>query len=305
MSESTTYQANGKLLISGEYLVLHGALSFALPLRFGQQMQISTAAGPLIRWTSSDPHGTWYRAEFSLPGPVKENLSREDRFIMRLLEAAGGLNPDFAARIQGTEVTVDANYPVQWGLGSSSTLIYLVACWAGINPFRLFHMVSRGSGYDLACAGRSNPLLYSRKGEAIMIRDIAAGRAVRQNALFAWLGNKQSSDTEVDRFLVEASPSPTDIALMDLLTLKIATADRAEELQEHMLRHESLLARILQREPLSARLSDFPGTVKSLGAWGGDFAMFVTDQPKEAVLPWFTEKGIFPVFTFDEIIAQK
>ncbi|HRY33987.1 MAG TPA: GYDIA family GHMP kinase [Bacteroidales bacterium] len=305
MTEPVKYKANGKLLISGEYLVLHGALSFALPLRFGQQMQLSPSAGPVIRWTSSDPHGTWYRAEFNLPGPVKANPGREDMFILRLLEAAGRLNPAFAAGLQGTGVSVDANYPVQWGLGSSSTLIYLVACWADVNPFRLFTMVSKGSGYDLACAGRSNPLLFSHKGDEIMIRDITPGKGIREHALFAWLGNKQSTDTEIDLFLETANPAPTDLALMDLLTLKIATADTADELQEQVLRHESLLARILQREPLSARLEDFPGAVKSLGAWGGDFAMFVTRQPKETILPWFREKEIYPVFTFDEIIASK
>ena len=38
LSFTTTYRANGKLLLTGEYLVLHGAKAIALPLKVGQQL---------------------------------------------------------------------------------------------------------------------------------------------------------------------------------------------------------------------------------------------------------------------------
>ena len=35
-----TYRANGKLLLTGEYLVLKGALALALPTKLGQTMTV-------------------------------------------------------------------------------------------------------------------------------------------------------------------------------------------------------------------------------------------------------------------------
>jgi len=36
-----SYESRAKLMISGEYLVLKGALSLAIPLRFGQKLLIT------------------------------------------------------------------------------------------------------------------------------------------------------------------------------------------------------------------------------------------------------------------------
>ena len=38
--ESQSYYSNGKLLITGEYAVLDGALSLALPTKFGQELNV-------------------------------------------------------------------------------------------------------------------------------------------------------------------------------------------------------------------------------------------------------------------------
>ena len=54
------FHANGKLLISGEYLVLDGALALAVPTRFGQNLQVTegkdgeacTGAAPTATGTS-------------------------------------------------------------------------------------------------------------------------------------------------------------------------------------------------------------------------------------------------------------
>ena len=43
----TTYYSNGKLLITGEYLVLDGAEALALPTKFGQNLIIENASGSI------------------------------------------------------------------------------------------------------------------------------------------------------------------------------------------------------------------------------------------------------------------
>ena len=45
-----TYRANGKLLLTGEYLVLKGALALALPTKLGQTMTVETVHAPSLRW---------------------------------------------------------------------------------------------------------------------------------------------------------------------------------------------------------------------------------------------------------------
>ena len=44
----------GKLLITGEYLVLDGAKAFALPLSCGQSLNYKEIDNNLIKWTSYD-----------------------------------------------------------------------------------------------------------------------------------------------------------------------------------------------------------------------------------------------------------
>jgi len=62
------YYSNGKFLISGEYLVLKGALAFAIPLKFGQSLQILPLINetPSINWKSFVKENLWFEARFSI-----------------------------------------------------------------------------------------------------------------------------------------------------------------------------------------------------------------------------------------------
>ena len=50
----TTFYSNGKLLITGEYLVLDGAKALALPTKFGQNLVVEKSNTHQIKWTSYD-----------------------------------------------------------------------------------------------------------------------------------------------------------------------------------------------------------------------------------------------------------
>jgi hypothetical protein len=45
--------------------------------------------------------------------------------------------------------------------------------------------------------------------------------------------------------------------------------------------------------------SDFKGEIKSLGAWGGDFVMVISESDPTA---YFSEKGFTTVISYDEMI---
>ena len=50
---------------------------------------------------------------------------------------------------------------------------------------------------------------------------------------------------------------------------------------------------------------DYEGAIKSLGAWGGDFALFVSKEDFHANKKWFQSKGYPVVMPFEEVIINR
>jgi len=57
-----TWYSNGKLLITGEYLVMEGALSLALPLNVGQSISAERNNNNHLFWQANKPDGNWFTA---------------------------------------------------------------------------------------------------------------------------------------------------------------------------------------------------------------------------------------------------
>ena len=87
------------------------------------------------------------------------------------------------------------------------------------------------------------------------------------------------------------------------LSSLICQAGSYDELFRLIEEHESVISSILKREPIIRRFPSFPGTAKSLGAWGGDFAMFVSGHAPEEVIKILRRLGFSEVFTFSELKA--
>ena len=60
------YYSYGKFLLTGEYLVLKGALALALPLKLGQSLQVSLADTDTHRlhWIAQQPDKLWFSVLF-------------------------------------------------------------------------------------------------------------------------------------------------------------------------------------------------------------------------------------------------
>ena len=55
------YYSNGKLLLTGEYVVLDGAKALAVPTKFGQLLNIKQGTNKQFKWTSLDFDATiWF-----------------------------------------------------------------------------------------------------------------------------------------------------------------------------------------------------------------------------------------------------
>ena len=297
--------ANGKLLISGEYLVLVGATALAFPVRFGQNLHADETEEQTLMWESFTPDGRWFTGKFDMGTfhVISTDEMKTAVNLKKLLKSARRLNPDFLAGQSGFRVCVRSDYPLEWGLGSSATLISLVARWANADAYELFRLNSTGSGYDIACAERLGLLYYRLLNGLPEIIPVKAGKALRKHTFFVYLGNKQDSTKEVGRFIAEKKYSEQDVEQVSRLSSFICQAETHEELIGLVDDHESILSKILQRDPIARRFPGFPGTVKSLGAWGGDFAMFVSGREQAEVVDILHRQGFSRVFSFSEIEA--
>ncbi len=295
MSEQRHF-AHGKILLSGEYAVLSGAKALALPTMLGQELRVADE-GEFIHWQSMDYLGKcWFTARFDLECEILETSTYQNaRFIQKMLRAAYRLSGIPARPIKFCSFL---EFPSNWGLGSSSSLTYLLASYFELDPFQLFFATQNGSGYDIACAGAQTPLFYQLEGSNPSW-ELTSLTAVYQNAEFIYLGQKQDSRKEVDRYH-QLKITAEQIKTISAISESLTQVSQVQELQFLMRKHESILESILKRPAVKAQLfQDYPGEIKSLGAWGGDFIMAVGENTRE----YFQSRGYDTILHYSELFC--
>ncbi|MCS7035135.1 MAG: GYDIA family GHMP kinase [Saprospiraceae bacterium] len=297
---STVIRAHGKLLLTGEYAVLDGAEALALPVRYGQTLHAQPSDTPAtLRWTSVDAHGTpWFEAAFSLPTLSIESTSdpKTAERLRDLLLACRRQRADFLADLEGWNVRIEADYPLHWGLGSSSTLVAALARWAAVDPYAVLFETLGGSGYDIACAFATGPIFYQLEAHQTPHVEAAPfDPPFADHLFFVFLERKQDSHAEIRRFRQSKATPPADwLNAISALARQCAAAQTLEDFAQRLREHEQLLAPALARTPVQEALfEDFPGVVKSLGAWGGDFVLAASPLAAWQTQQYFAEKG-FP-----------
>jgi mevalonate kinase len=298
---------HAKLLLTAEYLVLNGATALAVPLKFGQRLQVEDHPAGFIAWHSLGSDGqAWFTAEYSTD--TFEVIRCSDpaiaQFPQRLLTAARNIRPDFLEESPGCRVLTRLDYPLEWGLGSSSTLIAAVAGWAGIDPYRLHFSVSSGSGYDIACALASGPVLYTLAGKTPAVEPVRFAPAFADRIFLVYLGRKQDSAEGIKTYRAKVShPDSASIIHATALTHRMLQAETLDEFNGVINEHESLISDLIGAPELrDMRFPDLPGAVKSLGAWGGDFCMLTWESDPELLPAYLERKGCSIRFNFSEIV---
>ncbi|MEO8962395.1 MAG: GYDIA family GHMP kinase [Ginsengibacter sp.] len=294
------YYASGKLLLFGEYLVLRGAGLLAIPLKYGQQMKVIPISSSEIKWTSRVLDKEWFTSRFTIEGSLIEtNDEQIAATIIKLFQIIRSENPSLFHA--GYHFTLQADFPIEWGIGSSSTLISLLAQWSNTDPFFLLENTFGGSGYDVACATSPGPVMFEAMDKKAVA--ISLSLAITSKMLFVYSGKKQISRNEVARF-EKMNILPEAIGEMNNLVSSVISCEQVEELERLMDQSEKLLSRILGIEPIKkSTFSDYPYGVKSLGAWGGDFFMATYRNEQEA-RNYFNDKGYNIQFTYDQIIKK-
>lgn len=304
------FRANGKLLIAGEYTVLDGGLSFAIPTKFGQILEVFHSSvedtSPKLIWEAYlEDETNWFKAEFSLPELEIRNYSDEKLAIklQELLKAVESLNPVFFQdSTHNIHCKTQLEFPKDWGLGSSSTLIYLLAKWSGVDEFELSNLTFKTSGYDIACAGNDSPILYQLESRKPKIQPISFQPEFLDQLYFVYLNQKQDTQVGVTKQYKSKLKNLELIKEISRLVEGIYQAKSLEEFELNIQKHEELLSEFLEIPKVKdLYFTDYEGTVKSLGAWGGDFVL-VTARPhfKE----YFMEKEYSTLLSYDEMVLN-
>lgn len=300
-----TFYSNGKLLITGEYVVLDGAKAFALPTKFGQNLIIEEANNQIIHWKSHDYDGNiWFEAEIPF-----ESVIRKERFdeshnikntLIEILHEAYQMNSDFITQAKGYRITTELTFPKFWGLGTSSTLINNIAQWLQIDAFELLRKSFGGSGYDLACAQNNSPILYRLVDEKPVVETIAFEPDFLDKIYFVYLNKKQSSKNAITSYLNQRGNIDQTIQKIDKITNLVIQSTAPKEFALALQQHEIEMSAVLELQTVQEVLFyDFKGIVKSLGAWGGDFVLAIS---KENPTSYFKEKGYEIVIPYANMI---
>ena len=195
------FKSNGKLLLTGEYLILDGALSIALPCNYGQSLEFNKESSEQMSWKSFNSNNElWFSAiiESENLKLIETNDKRKAGWLIEILQKAKYLSNDYST-ING-EFKSNLDFPNDWGLGSSSTLINNIAQFYNVDPFELHFKCSNGSGYDIACASSKAPITYRLINNKPEVKKIDWNPIFQKELFFIHLNKKQNSKKEVIRY---------------------------------------------------------------------------------------------------------
>lgn len=299
-----TFYSNGKLFLTGEYLVLNGGKAFALPTKFGQDLVVEKGSNKEIKWKSFDKDGTvWFEDSIHFSEIIsKANVKGQPvkNTLIEILQAAYLLNGAFINESEGYVISTRLTFPRQWGLGTSSTLINNIAQWTKINAFTLLKNSFGGSGYDIACAQNNTPIIYQLVDGEPTVKQVHFKPECISNLYFVYLNQKQSSKDAIASYNKKQNDLAQAIAEIDAITAHIIRQSDFESMTTLLQKHETIMSGILEIPTVkTAMFPDFNGSVKSLGAWGGDFVLAVS---KEDPTAYFKHKGFETVIPYTEMI---
>lgn len=277
-----------------------------MPVRFGQEIKIqqSKDKDQLLRWKALVQGNEWFDASYDMSSLeiIETNDIEKAKFLRKILMEAVNLNPEALTINTGISVETQANFDINWGLGSSSTLIANVAKWFRIDPFLLHFNTSGGSGYDIACADATGPLFYTRKGNFPHVEPANFNPDFQDKLYFVYLGEKQRSDVSIENLKHRLENRDDDIESVSEISGELISTHDLEEFEFFICKLEQIMSGVLGIPTIKqSRFQDFSGTVKSLGAWGGDFVMMTWKDGLESLKSYLNPKGLDIVFTFADL----
>ncbi|MCM4160994.1 GHMP kinase [Antarcticibacterium flavum] len=308
---SQKFYSRGKLLLTGEYLVLDGTLSLAIPTKFGQSLEVTPAEGEFTTWKAFNKDGeTWFESRLSFDGtdfraeettadPTQTGLTNK---LLEILTEAHKLNPQLFRDQQAYKVVTQLEFDRQWGLGSSSTLINNIAQWFKIDAYQLLEKTFGGSGYDIAAAAAEGPITYELQGNGRNVLNVQFDPPFKDRLFFVYLNQKQNSRSSIAHYRQQPRENIQGaVSKASGLTASIISCDNLSEFNLLLNIHETLISGIINTPKIKTQLfPDFSGSIKSLGGWGGDFILATGGEEEK---DYFRKKGYGVILGYEEMVG--
>jgi mevalonate kinase len=298
------FYSNGKLLLTGEYVVLDGAKALALPTTFGQDLILENHDDKTISWKSFDSDGSiWFDDTIAIDELTAEQNALEAETVrgtlIEILRAARQLNPEFLQ--SGFKVETKLTFPKRWGLGTSSTLINNIAQWSKVDAFELLRNSFGGSGYDIACAQRDTPITYQLINDVPNVGNAHFKPEFADDLYFVYLNRKQSSKAAIASYYNNRMIDlQENIETINRITDAVLNAENIGVFARALEKHESVISDIVEMKTVRETFfPDFDGVVKSLGGWGGDFILAVSKNNPSG---YFRDRGFETIVPYRNMI---
>ena len=294
--------SNGKVLLTGEYVILDGALSLAAPTKFGQHLKYQENLSNLINWKSINFDGNiWFECLITSDTlKVKSTSSQKiSNTLVEIINFIREYNPSFLKKC-GSDISTNLTFEKNLGLGSSSTLISNLSKISGVNPYTINNKIFKGSGYDIACAESISPILYKLDKDQKIINEVSFKPSFNEHIYFVYLNKKQNSISEIKKYNKNKASNSIINEISDI-TSEIVVCNSIDGFNKLIEAHELIISKLISKQTVKDLLfKDFDGYIKSLGAWGGDMIM-VTSQIDPS--KYFIEKGYSTIFKFKELLV--
>lgn len=292
----------GKLLLTSEYVVLDGAQALALPTKWGQEFFEEQEDGKhLIFWEAYHQNQPWLKVTIDYRNwtILDYNIKESAEFILKVLEHVAKLSETQLKSSSSYHLKTNLQFPANYGLGSSSTLMNNLAEWAGIDAFHLNEVSLGGSGYDIAVAKEKSAILFQKANDANSIEKIDFNPSFKDELVFIHLNQKQDSREGIRLY----RSKPKDEGLIEAftqLTQDVLKADNIRAFSELMIQHENLISNHIGIPKVKdIFFENYPGFVKSLGAWGGDFVMASKESDYKS---YFENKNFPKTYRYSDLI---
>ena len=265
-------------------------------------MEITPSEEKGIHWKSLDENGQiWFEGTLTSETGMLTDVDQNEtsKILLNILKAANLLNPSFLIENNRCNVITRLNFPRSWGLGTSSTLINNIAQWARVDAFQLLQDSFGGSGYDIAVAQSSTPILYQIKDDAAKITSISLPWDFTDQLFFVHLNQKQDSKEGISRYK-KASVDKKIFSKIDDINQALLLCDTLSKFEALLELHEHIISEMIQLPTIKkGRFSDYPRTIKSLGAWGGDFVLATGGEEEK---DFFRRRGYHTILDFQTML---
>lgn len=303
-----TYFSNGNLLISGEYFVLIGAKALAIPLKHGQQMKVRLRdnENKAICWEAFELDQPWFKTEFSSANLdiIHSTHKTKAIWLQKVLRTIADTS-EAIEKNKSYHITCHIQFNTNWGWGSSSSLICNLASWANMDPFKLNATIFPGSGYDIAASSAQSPIYYQLIDGIPQSIPAGFNPGSHDAIRFVYLGKKQNTAASIRTHQKAILRNKEVVKRISCLTEKMAEENNPNEFIGYITEHEKIISKTLKMPTLKEKFfSDFDGGIKSLGSWGGDFMIAVSQQKDPYIKEYFKNKRLETVFRLDEIMKN-